>query len=188
MFNGSWKEKEEVKIVDASAAAFKEFLQIFYVDQMKLTMENVAKVMDLGNRYDVIECFKACATFLKDQMTEDNVCLALGLAILYEKEDLKRFCSLFISENPTDVFDSAHFLECSRDVLAHILKLDCLKCSEVELFEASMAWVKAASEQDNITKELIETHLGDSFHDIRCLDICPPEILWSIYSSKRNSS
>lgn len=44
MFNGTWKEKNEVQIVDALPSAFKEFLQFFYTGRVRLTTENVAQV------------------------------------------------------------------------------------------------------------------------------------------------
>lgn len=44
MFYGKLKESAEIRVVDASDAAFKEFLQYFYQRRVKLTTENVAEV------------------------------------------------------------------------------------------------------------------------------------------------
>lgn len=44
MFYGELKESAEVRMVDVSDAAFKEFLQYFYQRRVKLTTENVAEV------------------------------------------------------------------------------------------------------------------------------------------------
>lgn len=38
MFFGSLKEEGEIKIVDASCAAFKQFLRLFYFNHMELVM------------------------------------------------------------------------------------------------------------------------------------------------------
>lgn len=48
MFNGSWKEKDEVKIVDNRINEFKEFLKFFYFGQVNITMDNVEYFVCLG--------------------------------------------------------------------------------------------------------------------------------------------
>ena len=42
-----------------------------------------------------------------------------------------------------------------------------LECTEIELFEAIMAWVRTHSEQDEITRDTVQTHLGALFYVIR---------------------
>lgn len=44
MFYGEMKETGDIRVVDVSEAAFKEFLQYFYQRKVKLTAENVAEV------------------------------------------------------------------------------------------------------------------------------------------------
>lgn len=65
MFNGELKEKGDVEIKDASAAGFQEFLQFFYNKQVKLTMENIADVLNLGHKYDITEITNAAVKFIK---------------------------------------------------------------------------------------------------------------------------
>lgn len=52
-------------------------------------------------------------------------------------------------------------------MLSHILKMDTLSCAETKVFHACMAWVKAKAEEEQVTKEMIQIHLGDLFFDIR---------------------
>lgn len=52
-------------------------------------------------------------------------------------------------------------------ILDHILKLQMLSCTELQVFDSCMAWVKAASEQQKISKQVVIEYLGDSFFDIR---------------------
>ncbi|XP_055301637.1 BTB/POZ domain-containing protein 3-like [Sitodiplosis mosellana] len=139
MFNGSWKEKDEVEIAYASAAVFKEFLQFFYFGQVKLTMENVAAVMNLGEMYNVAECLTVCSKFLKNNLNDDNVCRHYELAILSNQKSLKKACETFIGSNIKAVLKSTDFLTCDQKMLAQILQLDWMLCSEVELFEACMS-------------------------------------------------
>ena len=166
-FSGIWNEKKEVLISDATVAGFKEFLQFFYLDKIQLTHENIEEVTHLGKTYVVTECVKTCGQFLQDNLSVRNFCLAYEIATLFDIDELKLMCELYISVNGRAVLKSPGFLKCDQKTVGRILKLDTLSCREIEIFEACMDWVKAASKQDTLTKEAIRTHLGDSFYDIR---------------------
>ncbi|XP_055305913.1 BTB/POZ domain-containing protein 3-like [Sitodiplosis mosellana] len=167
MFNGQWKEKDEVPIPDVLAADFETFLQYFYLSEVELSMESVEGVMSLSHQYDIGACFNDCATLLERSSTADNACWTYGRAIFYEHEELKTECEIFISLYTEDVLKSSSFPECDREILSHILRLDSMDCSEACVFNACVEWVKTASGQDEISKELIQNHLGNLFYDIR---------------------
>lgn len=166
MFYGTVKEKGDIKIVDATVAAFKEFLQFFYRSRLSLTNENIAYVMDLVNKYNIIGGMNICLSFLRDTLIEHNACTAYGLAILYEQEGLKQIVEDKISNNTKAVFNSPSFLKCNKVTLSHILKLSSLSCPETEVFKACIDWVKATSGIEVITREMIQTHLGNLFYNI----------------------
>lgn len=42
-----------------------------------------------------------------------------------------------------------------------------LSCSEVDVFKACMAWVKAKSKQSAVTKPIVDKYLGDLYYSIR---------------------
>lgn len=150
MFYGDLKENGDNKIVDASGAAFKEFLQFFYRSEVKLSANRIADVMYLGNKYDVPKCMDGCVEFLDKGLTDDNVCDTLSLAILYDQSELMKPCEKRILLNTAVVFASAGFLECSKEALAHILQMDFLSCTEVDVFEACVAWVQAKSKRNAV--------------------------------------
>lgn len=167
MFNGSWKENDDVKIVDASPAAFGEFLKFFYFDEAELTMENVEEVMSLGQKYLVGECVEVCTKYLIENLTNENVCWAYGISLMLDQKDLEKFCELWIGVEAKAIFRTSSFLECDREILSSILKLDSLDCSEMKLFQAAMNWVRSASEPKTLDRETVLAHLGDSFYDIQ---------------------
>lgn len=167
MFYGELKEKLDVKIGHTTAAAFREFLQFFYLSKAKLTMKNVSKVMDLGKMYNVSSSFDACVKLLKTNLTENNVCLAYRLAILYDEEDLMQLCVEKIIENTESVFASTSFLDSPKSVLGHILNLDILSCPEVDVFKACIDWVQWASGKPTVTIEDVHQYLADLFYAIR---------------------
>lgn len=108
-----------VDVTDASEAAVMEFLQFFYLNKVELMMENIAGVMYLGHKYNVLTCFSACVQFLKYNLYE-NIFIALKLAILYDQRERMKIRDGF---------------------------LECDKGSEVEIFEACMNWDRAKSKQ-----------------------------------------
>lgn len=165
MFYGEMAEKSDIPIVDASVAAFQEFLQFFYRDDVQLTMENIFEVVNLANKYNV--CLKTCESFLQQSLIIENACSSYGLAILFDLKDLKAACETMIAENAIAIFQTASFLDCDLAVLSHILKMDNLSCTETRVFHACMDWVKEKSNETQLTLKIVHKHLGDSLFDIR---------------------
>ncbi|XP_055308265.1 BTB/POZ domain-containing protein 6-B-like [Sitodiplosis mosellana] len=166
MFNGTWEETKEVKIVDALPSAFREFLQFSYLERVKVSMENVAQVMNLGEKYNVAECLKVCQDFLKYTLTNEIMCWGYGITIHLNEKDLMEFCEENIKNHASEVFASASFLDCDRKVLRHILKLNLLFCTGAELIEEYMSWLKSASKQEHLKRKIIQDYLGDLFYEI----------------------
>lgn len=73
MFYGELKEEGDVNVCDVTAAAFEEFLQFFYLREVKLTMDHIVEVFHLGHKYNIVKCFDVCVIFLKDHLSIDNV-------------------------------------------------------------------------------------------------------------------
>lgn len=92
MFYGDLQEKNDVRIVDATSAAFKEFLQIFYYPRVSLTMDNVFGVLKLVDKYDVADGIPVCVDFLKNHLSDDNILWGLHLAVTFKIAELKKFC------------------------------------------------------------------------------------------------
>lgn len=167
MFHGELRERGDVRIADASAEGFKEFLKFFYFDQIKITMEHIEEVVYLCTKYVFTTSIKICESFLLDSLNIENVCFSYGLAITYNLNALKQKCEEIIVQNTLNVLQSDGFLKCDRFVLAEILKFDTLSCIEIDLFKWCMVWVKAAGREEKVTRRLIDKELGESFHDIR---------------------
>ncbi|XP_037049628.1 BTB/POZ domain-containing protein 3-like [Bradysia coprophila] len=167
MFYGPLKEEGDIKIVDATAEAFKEFLCFFYFNKVDVSMEHVPDVMYLGRKYNVADCQRLCVNLLAANITDQTVISTLSLAIIYEEKQLQKSCELIIASLTDEVFISENFLVCDRRVLEHILKMDRLACTEQALFEACMSWVRATSNEDHLTRDIVQTHLGRLFYEIR---------------------
>ncbi|XP_055325959.1 BTB/POZ domain-containing protein 3-like [Sitodiplosis mosellana] len=169
MFFGSLPENGDVPIPDADAGAFKEFLQLFYLGEMTLTMKNIETVVRLADKYDVLEHVNAFAVFLKGQLTLDNMCWGYQLAVNLQNEELVEFCEDKIARSPKKIFATDAFQRCDKSILKRIIELD-LICKEIDIFDACLTWAKYACEQDDLdaTKaENLRTQLGDCLKSIR---------------------
>lgn len=170
MFYGSLQEEGDIKIMDATIDAFKEFLQFFYLDPVSLTMQYVGEMMYLANKYDVSECFKICETFFKEKLPIENVCHILQLAVTFDRKELMEFLLAKVSEKPTHIFASNSFKNCTGSILKLILKIDNLDCDEKAVFDACMVWSEKACEKNNMDPLEMKNRreqLGDCFHLIR---------------------
>ncbi|XP_031637913.1 uncharacterized protein LOC116350299 [Contarinia nasturtii] len=171
MFYGPAQEMTNtVTIVDASPDEFKEFLQFFYLSSVRLMVENKPAIMNLGEKYMLNVCKKACTELSKATLTMENMCLGYELAILFNQDDLKEYCEAKISENPTEFFKSQSFLDCEPNLLRYILQLNSLNCDESVVFDGCMAWAKTACIQKGLNEndmQNLRSELGDLFYEIR---------------------
>lgn len=170
IFYGPAAKDGDINIDDASPEVFKEFLQFFYVSAVRLTIRNYLNVMNLVRKYKLEECVDSCREVCELSLTVDNMCWGYKLAILFNNEDLERFCEEFICKNPYRIFRSSSFLNCERNVLRCILQFDAMNCDESVIFDGCMAWAKAACIRcgiDDTNAGNIRNVLGDSFYEIR---------------------
>lgn len=169
MFYGSLKEGKEVRIKDADADAFKEFLQFFYLGELTLSMENIEAVVRLADKYDVLEFIKSCAAYFKTKLTTDKMVWGYQLAVNLKSEELIEFCEEKIAEAATKILATDAFKYCDRNILERILELD-LRCEEKNIFEAALAWAKQACKDDGSDESNglnLRNQLGDCLHSIR---------------------
>lgn len=166
MFYGSLKEKDEISIVDVSAEVFRKFLQFFYFNKVDVKIEETADIMYLGHKYDVDGCLEVCANILTNHITIDNLVSTYGLAIGYNVKQLQQQCESKIRTHSKAIFQTNSFLECDKEVLYHILKIDYLPCSVTEVFEACMLWTRAISGEQTLTREIMQTHFGNLLYEI----------------------
>lgn len=169
MFFGPAKEIGDIRIVDVTPDAFKEFLQFFYLTQVKLSAENLIDVMNLGKQYMVNDCLVACTEFCVATLKLENVCWGYELAILFDLNELRRFCVQKICQHPNEIFRSNSFLNCDVDLLQNILQLMALECNEAMVFDGCIAWAKQTCTRNGIQSNAtaLRSQLNVLFYEIR---------------------
>lgn len=175
MFYGLAEDMSNVvRIVDASPGEFKEFLQFFYLNSVRLTVANKPAIMNLGEKYMLDVCKKACTELSKETLTMDSMSLGYELAILFDEPDLKKFCESKICENPSEFFQSDCFLNCAQNLLRYILQLNSLSCDESIVFNGCMSWARAVCIHKGVDEndgKNLRSELGDLFYEIRFGDM-----------------
>lgn len=180
-FLGSMPETNEIQILDecVDAAAFKEFLQFFYLKEVKISLAPIQGVIHLAKKYQISECLNICSSFLIASLSNDEICWAYQLAIHYELNDLKTFCRSEISINIKDVLKSDGFLNCDWKILNEIVKLDKLYCQELVLLDACLKWAQNACERNKFNaniKRNIRKLLKDTIYEIRYKNVTFSEL------------
>lgn len=168
MFYGSLPEKQEIRIVDTSAVAFKEFLQLFYLDHIRLTSEYIIEVMNLCQKYEVAEGIKICESSLKNELNNNNMCWGYKIALFLENKNLIEFCEQKIKTNASEILKTETFLESGRKSLEKILKILPSDCRSLDIVNACIAWTKAECARENINRDPINLRakLGDVFNQM----------------------
>lgn len=170
-FFGSRPDEGDIHVHgDITAAAFQEFLQFFYLDEVVLTIENIENVFDLVQQSLVDDFSNECINFLKDIVSVDSLCVIYRLASIFGIEELLDICEPQISANAQKIFVSNDFINCESDLLITILQMDSLRCREIEVFDACISWAKAACERKNIDPDQmsnLRSVLGAAIFEIR---------------------
>lgn len=170
MFYGPLAEPGDIHLPDTSPAAFKDFLQFCYLDEVNLDLEHIVEIMDLTNKYCMPECLVVCGKFWAKHLTFDDICWAYHWAIFFGEAEFREFCERKISAYPQLVFESSSFLRCEFIVLKHILEIDSLLCDESIVLGACLNWARFACKRDGLNPKSIENlrvYLKDALYKIR---------------------
>ncbi|XP_055303163.1 kelch-like protein 38 [Sitodiplosis mosellana] len=181
MFFGSLPEGNEVDMTRAkvTSTAFKEFLQFFYTDKVKLTMANIESVIDLAKQSLSDHIFIECEEFLVKSITTDTMCFGYQLALRYGASKLKKICEDEICVNAEEVLRSSSFMDFPYEFLQQILQCDALACEEKDVFNACIAWAKAAckrNDEDPSKATNLRAQLKDTVHQIRFVSMTNEEV------------
>lgn len=179
---GLQSDKGDIIVNDVSTDAFEEFLQFFYLGKANLTMQNIEDVLSLAKQSLFDGLVEACVLFLSKNVDDlEDAFLVNRLAVLYDMEVLLKIYLEYISKNTKEAFKSVGFLiNCSRDMLLQILKLDSLNCKETDVFDACISWAQSVCRSKNVNDENVKnlrTELDDVIYEIRFRSITIEEFV-----------
>jgi hypothetical protein len=100
-------------------------------------------ILIASRRYKVPSLATRCHQFINDRLTDSDVCSILDQCIVANETDLANSCLAYIKHHTSAVIASRSFLESSSAVLLRILKQEEATATEIELFEACVAWARS---------------------------------------------
>lgn len=105
-------------------------------------------------------------SFLNRNFSHDNVLWIYALDEHLGHEQLEEKCKMHIEENTKVVLETDGFLQCDRETVKSILQMDTLFCSEGEVFEALIKWIKSESGQEELSRYIVHGEFSDLLHEI----------------------
>lgn len=169
MFFGPLKEQGDIEIVDADSHAFKEFLKLFYLSNVMLSMECMEAVTRLADKYDVMDCIEEmCKMLLTNRLTSKNVFYIYQLAIYADHFPLIKACEQLISDSSCEIFQIQQFLRIDKKILTCVLEMR-LKCREIDVIYGCLKWAIYACGKQKCERngENIRAELDDCLQLIR---------------------
>ncbi|GIY11685.1 hypothetical protein CDAR_213411 [Caerostris darwini] len=148
----------EFEIKNVPFEAFKNVVKYLYTDEVYFEdTSSVLQTMMAARKFQVHPLVSKCESQLKfSEITEENACSTLQLAIENKIEPLKDRCSKFIQDNTRDVIRSNGFKTSTLSTVRAICKLPKLNLnSEDELFEAILEWTKSQTSSQESKRDLL---------------------------------
>ncbi|XP_015920610.1 uncharacterized protein [Parasteatoda tepidariorum] len=100
-----------VDIVDIDAHIMKSFLEFLYIDSVdEMDYEISTKLLMAAEKYQVLSLKEKCAMFLKNDMSEENVCEILSLADAVNHEFLKLASIEYIIAKSATILSSPQWI------------------------------------------------------------------------------
>lgn len=172
MFFGPLRETSDtIQITDVhNASSFSFVLKYCYdhhdVDRPSLndTDHDVNEIIYLAEKYNIELCVEDCVQHLRQTLNDRNVYHRMELALLLNQNVLRRNCERLIILDTAGALASEAFTHSNKIVLKHILlNMAALSCSESQLFDACMRWVRTKCQEDGqtFTADAVEVCIGD---------------------------
>lgn len=134
MLQGDMKEGLLVSNMDVCAEAFEEFLQFFYLVEVKLTSDHIADVLKLVKKYDTSHLWPVCEAFMEQTLTVDTAFHYYELALSHKlSANILDKLEEIICKNSEKAFKSSADGGANMLVLSNILKLDTFLYNEIEV-------------------------------------------------------
>ena len=145
------------------------FSRFLYKDEADITEDHVLGILYLSNKYMVGALTDLCTAFLANQIDEENVCMMLELAKIYNAAVLEAKCLDYITSKATFVLKSDGFFDVHQSTLLQILKLDVLNAREEDILKAALDWAETECHRQQLEPSPSNQRhvLGDVFYALR---------------------
>ncbi|XP_067143344.1 BTB/POZ domain-containing protein 2-like [Centruroides vittatus] len=183
MFYESSCPATEIPLTDIKPDIFEIMLKYIYTEKLVVnTFDEAIQTCRLAAKYNVVQLVALCKTNIEKQLCQNNVCLALELAIALNDKDFIHICEDIISKYSQEVFESETFLSSPIDVVKSIMMQTAMNIpNELYLFEVGLKWAKTniIRSQNNSSPEAMRTLMNPLLPCIRFLSMKHEDIFKS---------
>lgn len=170
MFCGDLKASDNVNITDVTAEGFTEFLQIFYLSDVRFTDANIGEVLKLLDKYDIQGGVSIIERYMERSMDKGNVLLYYQLSLSFAlSQKVTDLCVEIICSNIEEVLNTSGLFCLEETTLIQLLSMDQISCDEMVIFRAAMKWAEhiLGIKGLNVTIDNMRGVLDDVIHCIR---------------------
>ncbi|CAF4423282.1 unnamed protein product [Rotaria socialis] len=139
----SQHDNHAIEIKECKAAAFKILLRYIYTGQINLAKETEDTLLDLlglVHQYGFEQLESSLSMYIQSILSLSNVCIIYDAACLYELNNLREHCALFIDSHAKEIITTNEFLALSPEALSSVVSRDSFFYPEIDIFYAIKNW------------------------------------------------
>ncbi|ESO09403.1 hypothetical protein HELRODRAFT_168385 [Helobdella robusta] len=158
-FNFNENKSNTIDLSHSKASIIRAVIKFVYTGSVKLTEDNVQDLLIVADQYGLSDLFKICTKFLEKNIYASNV---IGMHMLAEQLNcinLKNHSFKYMKNNFSDVVKSDEFLSMPLNLFINYISAPDLSiCTEIEVFEAGLAWIcHDLKERESSAEEVMKT-------------------------------
>ncbi|KAL3858854.1 hypothetical protein ACJMK2_009104 [Sinanodonta woodiana] len=169
MLCGLLQETGPTNIPDIEPDVFKQLLRFLYFEVFEPDGDYILALLYAAKKYAIESLVNKCVSWLKEEISVDNVCSILQQAHTFDQKDLRSKCLEFIMNNGSSVLKHPSFRNLSSECVEMVISQDELCAEEDEVYEAMKVWAETECTRTHIqsSAENMRHVLGDRKHLIR---------------------
>ncbi|XP_052097603.1 BTB/POZ domain-containing protein 2-like [Mytilus californianus] len=169
MFEGSMPETGEIDIPDIEENTFNVILVYIYTDKIEVSSSNLTELLYASDKYMLTKLKRECEKTLKRTATSHHAARALQTAYKYHLPDLLQESLQHMKLNTKECLLSEHALSLPKECIDMILKSDYLYCTETDICQFLLKWVKYQCDLQKIelTGQNMRNIVGQTLFKIR---------------------
>lgn len=142
MFYGPLATPGIILVEDTAPTEFKQMLSFIYTDAASIScVDNAWALLYIAKKYLIDDLLDYCLDYIVSHLEPNNVLLNFEYADLYNEASVRQYCQATVQKYPKFILQFDYQMKASS--LRHLLDLDELNASEVELFDLVIRWAEA---------------------------------------------
>ena len=170
LFEGDWKDKEEVEI-EAYPASFLSIMRYVYSQEILLEKDHLVETLILAKKYGLTEFMDEIISdcHLSNEILKLNVLSLLQFSFQENEDDIWYLAASFFDKHCQELIREDYFLNLDIDVIVTLVRRPSLIVNELSLFYATYLWAEKRCEEEglNASPENLRSKMDPFIHYIR---------------------